>query len=144
MIEAFKDPKTWMFALSSVLNMIPNSLTNQRQIIVASFGFSDLQTTLLSCVDGFIEIATIWTGVTIASRIPNGRAYVGAAYFVPPLVGVLMIEFLPWSNQVGLLFGIWLVDVGITGFVLSVSWLTSVTAGHTKRVRTPHNIVQYN
>ena len=134
MIEALKDPKTWMFALSSILNMIPNSLTNQRQIIVASFGFSDLQTTLLSCVDGFIEIATIWTGVMIASRIPNGRAYVGAAYFVPPLVGVLMIEFLPWSNQVGLLFGIWLVDIGITGFVMSVSWLTSVTAGHTKRV----------
>lgn len=125
-----------MFALSSVLNMIPNSLTNQRQIIVASFGFSDLQTTLLSCVDGFIEVATIWTGVTIASRIPDGRAYVGAVYFIPPLVGVLMIEFLPWSNQIGLLFGIWLVDIGITGFVLSVSWLTTVTAGHTKRVRT--------
>ncbi|KIJ18067.1 hypothetical protein PAXINDRAFT_97574 [Paxillus involutus ATCC 200175] len=64
------------------------------------------------CVDGFIEIATIWTGVTSASRIPNSRAYVGALYFVPSLVSVLMIEFLPWKNQIRLLFGIWLVDIG--------------------------------
>ncbi|KAH7882092.1 MFS general substrate transporter [Phlebopus sp. FC_14] len=136
MIEALKDPKTWLFALFSALDNVPNSLTNQRQIIVASFGFSYLNTTLLGCVDGFIEIATIWTGVIIASRINNSRAYVGALYFVPSLVGVLMIEFLPWSNKIGLLFGIWLVDIGITGFVLSLSWLTNVTAGHTKRITT--------
>jgi len=134
MIEALKDPKTWVFAVFSALDQIPNSLTNQRQIIVTSLGFSTLQTTLLSCVDGFIEIATIWTGVMISSRIQNSRAYVGAVYYIPALVGVLMIEFLPWSNQIGLLFGIWMVDIGITGFVLSLSWLTSVTAGHTKRV----------
>ena len=135
MIEALLDPKTWLFALFSALNNVPNSLTNQRQIIISSFGFTYLDTTLLGCVDGFIEIMTIWTGVTLAARIANGRAYVGAVYFIPSLVGVLMIEFLPWSNQVGLLFGIWLVDISATGFVLSLSWLTNVTAGHTKRVR---------
>ena len=52
------DPKTWLFALFSAVDNIPNSLTNQRQIIVSSFGFSNLQTTLLGCVDGFIEIVT--------------------------------------------------------------------------------------
>lgn len=135
MIEALLDPKTWLFALFSAFTNIPNSLTNQRQIIISSFGFTYLDTTLLGCVDGFIEIMAIWTGVTLAARIPNGRAYVGATYFIPALVGVLMIEFLPWSNQIGLLFGIWLVDINSTGFVLSLSWLTNVTAGHTKRVR---------
>jgi len=134
MIEALKDQKTWVFAVFAVLNQIPNSLTNQRQIIMISLGFSTLHTTLLSCVDGFIGIAAIWSGVMISSRIENSRAYVGAVYYIPVLVGVLMIEFLPWSNQPGLLFGIWMVDIGITGFVLSLSWLTSVTAGHTKRV----------
>lgn len=135
MIEALIDPKTWLFALFSALDNVPNSLTNQRQIIVSSFGFTYLDTTLLGCVDGFIEIMTIWMGVTLAARITNGRAYVGAVYYIPSLVGVLMIEFLPWGNQVGLLFGIWLVDITATGFVLSLSWLTNVTAGHTKRVR---------
>ncbi|KAF8147682.1 major facilitator superfamily domain-containing protein [Crassisporium funariophilum] len=134
MIEALLDPKTWLFALFSCLDNIPNSLTNQRQIIVASFGFTPLQTTLLGCVDGIIEIVTIWTGVTLAARIPNSRAYVGFLYFIPNIIGVFLINFLPWNNKVGLLFSQWTTGVGTTGFVLSLSWLSSVTAGHTKRV----------
>lgn len=49
LIEALTDPKTWLFALLAAMNNIPNSLTNQRSIIVASFGFTTLQTTLLGC-----------------------------------------------------------------------------------------------
>jgi len=107
MIEALLDPKTWLFALFSALDNVPNSLTNQRQIIVSSFGFTPLQTTLLGCVDGVIEIVTIWTGVTLAARIPNSRAYVGFIYFIPNIIGVFLINFLPWSNKVGLLFAQW-------------------------------------
>lgn len=152
MIEALLDPKTWLFALFSALDNIPNSLTNQRQIIVSSFGFTPLQTTLLGCVDGIVEITTIWTGVNFASRLPNSIAYVGVLYMIPNLMGVFLINFLPWSDKVGLLFSVWITGsfevvnqshiltdwyptgVGTTGFVLSLSWLSNVTAGHTKRV----------
>ncbi|KAI0337509.1 MFS general substrate transporter [Trametopsis cervina] len=134
--EAIYDPKTWLFALFSAIDNVPNSLTNQRQIIVASFGFTTFQTTLLGCVDGTVEIVTIWTGVNLAARYPNARAWVGIVYFMPNLLGVLLINLLPWSDKVGLLFGQWLTGVGTTGFVLSLSWLGSVTAGHTKRVTT--------
>lgn len=152
--EALLDPKTWLFAFFSALDNVPNSLTNQRQIIVSEFGFTNLQTTLLGCVDGFIEIVTIYTGVTLVSRLTNARAYVGAIWFIPNIVGVFLINLLPWDNKVGLLFAQWTtgmfillfaaVDwshgarkgIGTTGFVLSLSWLSSVTAGHTKRVTT--------
>ncbi|THV06902.1 MFS general substrate transporter [Dendrothele bispora CBS 962.96] len=136
MIEALLDYKTWLFALFSALDNVPNSLTNQRTIIVSSFGFTNLQTTLLACVDGVVEIVTIWTGVTIAARIPNSRAYVSFIYFIPNILGVFLINFLPWENKVGLLFAQWLTGIGTTGFVLSLSWLSSVTAGHTKRITT--------
>ncbi|KAK7684372.1 hypothetical protein QCA50_012319 [Cerrena zonata] len=132
--EALTDPKTWIFALFSCLDNIPNSLTNQRQIIVSSFGFTNLQTTLLGCVDGTIEIVTIFTGVKLAARLPNSIAYVGAIYFIPNLLGVFLLNFLPWENKVGLLFSQWITGVGTTGFVLSLSWLSNVTAGHTKRI----------
>ncbi|KAF9049383.1 MFS general substrate transporter [Hymenopellis radicata] len=134
MIEALLDPKTWLFALFSALDNIPNSLTNQRSIIVSSFGFTNLQTTLLGCVDGVVEIVTIWTGVTLAARIPNSRAYVGSAYLVPNILGVFLVNFLSWNNKIGLLFSVWLTGVGTTGFVLMLSWLSSVTAGHTKKI----------
>lgn len=108
MIEALTDPKTWLFALFSALDNIPNSLTNQRQIIVSSFGFSPLQTTLLGCVDGVIEILTIWTGVTLAARLRDARGYVGAVYFIPNILGCILVNVLPWKNKVGLLFSVWL------------------------------------
>ncbi|THU76018.1 hypothetical protein K435DRAFT_787411, partial [Dendrothele bispora CBS 962.96] len=91
-------------------------------------------TTLLACVDGVVEIVTIWTGVTIAARIPNSRAYVSSIYFIPNTLGVFLINFLPWENKVGMLFAQWLTGIGTTGFVLSLSWLSSVPAGHTKRI----------
>jgi hypothetical protein len=136
MIEALTDPKTWLFALFSALDNIPNSLTNQIQIIIVSFGFDPLQTTLLSSVSGVVEIVTIFTGVTIASRIPNSIAWVGILFFVPNLLGVLLVNFLPWHDKVGLLFAVWLTIVGTTGFVLALSWVSQTTAGHTKRVTT--------
>ncbi|KAJ7061092.1 major facilitator superfamily domain-containing protein [Mycena amicta] len=135
MIEALLDPKTWLFALFSALDNIANSLTNQRQIIVSSFGFTVLQTTLLGCVDGVIEIFTIFTGVHISART-GSRAWVAFAYFIPNVLGTILVNTLPWSNKVGLLFSVWVAEVGTTGFVLSLSWLSSVTAGHTKRVTT--------
>ena len=108
MIEALTDKKTWLFALFAALDNIPNSLTNQRQIIVTAFGFTPLQTTLLGCVDGVVEIVTIYTGVTIASRIPNSTAWVAIIYFVPNILGVFLVNFLPWHNKIGLLFSVWM------------------------------------
>ncbi|KAG2144010.1 MFS general substrate transporter [Suillus cothurnatus] len=142
MIEALTDPKTWLFALFSALNNVSNSLTNQQSLIIASFGFSVLQTTLLSCVPGVLEILTIFTGVQLAARWPNSRAYVGAMYFVPSWIGILLLNLLPWSNQAGLLVSQFLgacdvhAETSTPGFVLSLSWLNNVTAGHTKRVVT--------
>ncbi|KAH7880069.1 MFS general substrate transporter [Lentinula edodes] len=134
MIEVFLEPKTWLFFIFSIVDNIPNSLTNQGTIIITSFGFTTLQTTLLGCVSGVIEIATIWSGVEISSRIPNSRAYVGAVYFLPSLLGVFLVNLLPWSDQVGLLFSVWLGTIQITAFVMSLAWVSATTAGHTKKV----------
>ena len=111
MIEAFTDPKTWLFALFSVLINIPNSLTNQIQIIIESFGFSTIQTSLLSSGSGVVEIVTIFTGVTIASHVPDSIAWVGISFFVPTLLGVFLVNFLPWHDKAGLLFAVWLTSM---------------------------------
>ncbi|KAF8480338.1 MFS general substrate transporter [Russula ochroleuca] len=136
MIEAFTDPKTWLFALFAAFNNVPNSLTNQIQIIIVSFGFNPIQTTLLGCVSGVVEIVTIFTGVTIASRIPNSIAWVGIGCFIPSFLGLFLVNFLPWHDKVGLLFSLWLTITWITSLVLSLTWLSQTTAGHTKRVTT--------
>ncbi|KAF7363012.1 MFS general substrate transporter [Mycena venus] len=132
------EPWQWLMIITGILTLLTSvsfCLTNQRQIIVSSFGFTTLQTTLLGCVDGIVEIVTIWTGVTIAARL-DSRAWVAFIYFIPNVLGTILVNVLPWSDKVGLLFSVWLTGVGTTGFVLSLSWVSSVTAGHTKRVTT--------
>lgn len=153
MIEALKDPKTWSFALYAALSNIPNSLLNQRTIIVTSFGWTPLQTTLLGCVDGVIEIITIFVGVQVrethvrrytfkltvfklAARIPNSRAHIISLCLVPSILGCLLVTLLPWRNKIGLLCAMWTIDISFSGFVIILSWVTSTTAGHTKRITT--------
>ncbi|PBK93896.1 MFS general substrate transporter [Armillaria gallica] len=143
MIEALTDVKIWLFALFSVLADIPNSLVNQRQIIISSFGFSDLETTLLGCVPGAVAILAVWSGTAIAARIPNSRAWVGVIYLIPNLAAVFLMLFLSWDNRLGLLLTLFFAGKTLnhlftTAFetvaVLSLSWLSSTTAGHTKRI----------
>ncbi|KAJ7611715.1 MFS general substrate transporter [Roridomyces roridus] len=134
LIEALVDPKTWLFAFFAAVTNVTNALVNQRSLIVASFGFTPLQTTLLGCVDGVIEIVAIAAGVTLAARIPNSRAYVGCLSICPSILAVFLINFLPWSNKVGLLFSQWLTGSDAPSFVLVLSWVSCVTAGHTKRI----------
>ncbi|CAE6479634.1 unnamed protein product [Rhizoctonia solani] len=112
----------------------PTRLIQSLSIIINSFGFSVLQTTLLACVDGVVEIITIYTGVLLVSKWKDGRGYVAALYFIPNILGSVLMNTLPWSNQIGLLFSLWITGVGTTGFVLSLGWMTAVVAGHTKRI----------
>jgi len=136
MIEALTDKKTWLFALFAALDNVPNSINNQQQIIISSFGFTPLQTTLLGCVPGVIQIVSIYTGVTIVSRIPNSRAWVAIIFFVPNILSVFLVNFLPWHDKVGLLFSVWVSAIGTTTYAIPLAWVSQTTAGHTKRVTT--------
>ena len=84
------------------------------------------------CVDGIIEsnsgyyvdknirffnifvhlVVTIWTGVTLAARYKDSRAWVAIIYFFPNVLGSILVNALPWSDKVGLLFSVWITGVG--------------------------------
>ena len=108
MIEALTDQKTWFFTLYAAIINVPTSSSNQFQLIVLSFGFNALQTTLLACVIGVIIIVSIFAGAKIASRIPNSIAWVSIIFYIPSLLGLLLVNLLPWHDKVGLLFSFWM------------------------------------
>ncbi|ETW86125.1 hypothetical protein HETIRDRAFT_380392, partial [Heterobasidion irregulare TC 32-1] len=135
-VETLQDPKTWLFAVFAALSNILNSLTNQRQLIVSQFGFTPIQTTLIGCVDGVVEMLVVWLGVTLASSRPNARAYSALAMFLPCILGSILVNTLPAHKKIGLLFSYWLSIFGIVPFALMLGWVSSVTAGHTKRTTT--------
>ncbi|KAK0484054.1 major facilitator superfamily domain-containing protein [Armillaria novae-zelandiae] len=135
-VETFKDPKIWIMVLFAAIGNIVNSLTNQRQLIVSQFGFSVIQTTLIGCVDGVVEILTIWLGITLASFKPIGRGYAGALMYIVAILGALLVNLLPSGNKVGLLFSYWVSIFAIAPFPIFLGWVSGLTSGHTKRITT--------
>jgi len=133
-IEALRDPKTWLFAFFAACSNIWNSLVNQRQIILRLFGFPLFQTTLLGCMDGVVEIIAIYLGVTIAARWKDGKAWTAMLNYVPSIIGTILVATLPGTNKVGLLFSYWISIWGIVPFVIFLSWVGMSTSGHTKRI----------
>lgn len=110
-----------------ILNTDAYQLTNQRQLIVSQFGFNGIQTTLLGCVDGAVESASllvlydtfftspydvvlaIWLGVTVLVPQPSiGRSYAGVLMYIPGILGSILVSTLPFSNKIGLLFSYWI------------------------------------
>ncbi|KAJ3808560.1 major facilitator superfamily domain-containing protein [Lentinula lateritia] len=135
-IETLRDPKIWVMVLFAAIANIPNSLTNQRQLIIAQFGFTPIETTLLGCVDGVMEILSIWLGISLAGMKNIGRAYAGVIIYIPGLLGALLVNLLPSHLKVGLLFGYWLSIFSIAPFAIFLGWVSGLVAGHTKRTTT--------
>ncbi|KAF8954615.1 major facilitator superfamily domain-containing protein [Flammula alnicola] len=131
-IETFRDPKIWVMAAFAAIA----SLTNQRQLIVSQFGFTPIQTTLLGCVDGVVEILTIWLGVTLAAQRAIGRGYAAVLMFIPALLGSILVNKLSSHHKVGLLFSYWISIFVFTPFVILLGWVPSIVSGHTKRTTT--------
>ncbi|KAF8633855.1 hypothetical protein AX15_001226 [Amanita polypyramis BW_CC] len=132
-IEALTDPKTWLLALVAALSQIFNSITNQRQLIIEEFGFNLIQTTLIGCVDGVVEILAILAAVMLAGFPKIGRAYGCVLPYIPAILGSILVQTLPRKNRVGLLFSYWINIFAVTPLVILLGWTNVLTAGHTKR-----------
>ncbi|KAG5645599.1 hypothetical protein DXG03_005737 [Asterophora parasitica] len=129
-IEAFTDPKTWLLALFVASSNIFNAVTNQRQLIVKQFGYTIGQTTLLGTVDGAVQILTILSGVYLVRYV--GHAYAAVACYVPAFIGSILLNTLPSTNKIGLLFSYWTSVYAVTPYAICLGWMGSITAGHTK------------
>ncbi|KAF9077162.1 MFS general substrate transporter [Rhodocollybia butyracea] len=117
-----EQPKIWVMALFAAIAY----LTNQRQLI----------TTLLGCVDGAVEILSIWLGISLAGVTGIGRAYACTMLYIPCLLGALLVNLLPSHLRVGLLFGYWLSIFAFAPFAVFLGWVSGLVSGHTKRTTT--------
>ncbi|KAG2016598.1 membrane transporter [Coprinopsis cinerea AmutBmut pab1-1] len=152
-IETLKDIKVWYMVafgflsyvfttlmptplISDAPRHVPVSMTFQKQIIVSQMGFNALQTTLLSCADGVITVIGISIGIYLSTLPAIGRGWSTIITSIPPLVGSILINVLPGENKVALLFMYWLSFWVSVPYTVFLGWVTSLVAGHTKRITT--------
>ncbi|KAF4461016.1 allantoate permease [Fusarium albosuccineum] len=132
-IEAMKDPKTWLFFLHAWSQEMANGLTNQYSLIIKSFGFTTLQTTLLGCINGVTALISLGAAAWILAKTKDCRAWLSAAAYIPPVISCIMLLTLPWSNRWGLLTAIWIRATGGIPYSVVMIWASNCSAGHTKK-----------
>ncbi|KAJ5679565.1 hypothetical protein N7462_007809 [Penicillium macrosclerotiorum] len=132
-IEALKDPKTWLFFLHAWSQEMANGITNQYSLIINSFGFSVLQTTLLGTVTGIVSFFSLAAAAIALYYTENSRAWISLVAYIPGALSSILLLALPWSNRWGLISGIWIRSTTGIPYAVVMIWAANASAGHTKK-----------
>lgn len=133
-VEAVKDPITWLFGLFVFLSMLCNNISFQAAIIYKQLGFSNLDSTLVSVASaGFTTICSIVGSIALA-YFRSQSAHVSTFFAAVALLGGLLAVSLPLHNSYGILAAIFLTNANANTFISSFSWSQSSAAGYSKRL----------
>ncbi|KAE8450448.1 hypothetical protein EG329_006523 [Mollisiaceae sp. DMI_Dod_QoI] len=140
-VEAFRDPKLYLFFILGVVGNIPNGgISNFGTLIIQGFGFSTLVTTLMQVPYGVLIGLSILACVFLNDHVSrNGwqtRCWFIILFLLPNISGAFGLAFLPSSNKGGRLTCYYLTGPYNAAFVMILSLQTANTAGHTKKVVT--------
>jgi len=123
--------------LAASFTALQGGIGVQYSLIIQSYGFTILQTTLLNIPSGFAQVIGISTACYALRKFPNGRIYIGIAWFIPPVIGCFLQLFVPLRHRASHLVGIYLIYFGGSpSFIMLMSVITSNISGHTKKVTT--------
>ncbi|KAJ3986294.1 MFS general substrate transporter [Lentinula detonsa] len=132
-LEAFIDPKTYLFFLFGFTANVPNGATsNFGTLIVQGFGFDTFQTTLMQIPYGMVIVAFILAAIFINAKLPPGyRTLLMALTNVPTVVGFAMVAWC--KGTAPRLAGFWLTGASNATFVLGLSLLSGNVGGQSKK-----------
>jgi MFS family permease len=134
-IECLIDPKTWLIFGMSLLTQIPNGGTqNFGNIVLKSFGFTSIQSTLLVIPASVIAAGTIAVTGWIAGRFRQLNCILIVCVVTPAIVGSSLIYVRPRTSPGVQLFGYFLLSTGPGGIPLLMSLVGSNYKGVTKKM----------
>ncbi|KAF7189907.1 putative transporter [Pseudocercospora fuligena] len=116
--EAFRDPRTYLYVLFSLLMNIPNGgITTFGSLIIKSFGFGDRLALLLQMPGGFVDVVC--------------KLFFG--YVSDRLVGGIMMITIPQSAPAALLLGYYFISCAGASRGLVMTMISNNTVGYTKK-----------
>ncbi|RDW60562.1 putative transporter-3 [Coleophoma cylindrospora] len=132
-LECFLDPKTYFFVAISICTQIPNGGTGSfGNLALKSFGFTSLQSTLVSLPSSVISMSVIMISGWLAGRYSNITSYLLIGIVIPPVVGSALIYSL--KNKGVRLFAYYLLAFGPAAIPLALGLLSANTKGVTKKM----------
>ncbi|KAJ4361986.1 hypothetical protein N0V83_010927 [Neocucurbitaria cava] len=134
-VECLMDPKTWIIFSMSLLTQIPNGGTqNFGNLVLKSFGFTSLESTLLTIPASVISAGTIVGTGWIAGRYRQLNCILIICVVTPAIVGSSLIYVRPRTSSGVQLFGYFLLSTGPGGIPLLLSLVGANYKGVTKKM----------
>jgi len=135
MRECLIDPKTWLVWSIALLCQIPNGGTqNFANLVIKSFGFTSLQSTLINIPYSLISIVAISGTGWLAGRFRSLNCILVALVVLPPIVGSALISSRASIPHGVSLFGYFLLATGPSALPLLLSLVQSNFRGVTKKM----------
>lgn len=132
-LECFIDPKTWFFIAISICTQIPNGGTGSfGNLALKSFGFTSLQSTLVSLPGSVISMSVIMITGYLAGRYKNISTLLLIGIVILPVIGSALIYSL--DNKGVRLFAYYLLAVGPAAMPMTLGLCSSNTKGVTKKM----------
>jgi len=139
--EAFTDLKFWIVFAIAFLMMIANGpVSSFIPIIIAGFGFSPLNSLLLTLPAGAVIGTVEIMAPLAAAKIPNSRSWIIAICQLGTILASLLLWLLPRESKGGLLFGCYILASFGGGYAVTMGLQIANTAGYTKRSVTSSGI----
>ncbi|CZR65743.1 related to allantoate permease [Phialocephala subalpina] len=138
MLEAIKDPVIWCYVMLQITStLVIGGLGVFSNLIIASFGFSVLETQLLNIAQGAVTIIVMIGGATLA-QTTGQTILVMHAWTVLPIIGTAIIYSIPPDHhtRVGLLIAFYCTQFYLAEGNLVFSLISRNVAGQTKKSTT--------
>ncbi|RDW84617.1 putative MFS allantoate transporter protein [Coleophoma cylindrospora] len=131
--EAFRDPRTYLYILYSLMMNIPNGgITTFGSLIVNSFGFNARLSLLLGAPSGIFDtggkLFFTWMSDKLLDR--SLPAFIAILF---PMVGGIMMITIPTTAKAGLLIGYYMISVSGASWGLVMVMISNNTVGYTKK-----------
>ncbi|KAH8689089.1 putative MFS transporter [Talaromyces proteolyticus] len=133
-LEAFIEPKTWLWIGMSMLLNVGASVSNTfGPLILSGLGFDAYTTSLLNMPFGVMQLLVILLASFLAQKA-RLKGAVLALLMLPVVAGLAVLYAVPRTgNQGPLLVGYYLLAFLFGGNPLIVTWIVGNTAGTTKK-----------
>lgn len=133
--ECLVDPKTWLIFGLELCTQIPNGGTqNFANLVIVSFGFTNLQSTLLTIPYSLITVATITGTGWLAGRFRQLNCLLIVAVVIPCVIGSAIIYCRTHIVLGVQLFGYFLLSTGPAAMPLAMSLVQANYRGVTKKM----------
>ncbi|KAH7083938.1 major facilitator superfamily domain-containing protein [Paraphoma chrysanthemicola] len=131
--EAFTDPRTALYALMALFITLPTPIVKFSSLVIKGFGFSSFRTMLVGLPSGGVSFVLVWVGALGPALYPNSRCFVGIFVALMPLMGTLLLLFLPASNAWGIVVSTWFAGSTAPPLSVAVGLMASNIKGNTKK-----------